>query len=531
MPSASAWRVVAALAVLAALAAHALPPDRPADKAEADRVKAALPELEKLARGALKRTGIPGLAITVVHRDRVVYLKGLGTRQAGKDEPVGADTVFPWASVSKPLTTTVLAALVGEGVIGWDDRVSDLDPGFRLSEPWVSRELTLRDLLCHRSGLPDHAGDLLEDLGYSGPEVRRRLALVRPASSFRSAYAYTNMGFSEAGVSAARRAGKSWEDLAEAKLFKPLGMKSASYRYKDLAAARDRARLHVPVEGVQAVKNKGRWVARYDRDPDAQAPAGGASGSARDMARWLRLLLAGGQLDGKQIIPAAALAEARRPHITTSFDPATGRAGFYGLGWNVNYDDHGRVTWRHSGAFGLGARTEVALLPGEGLGIAVLVNASPTGLPEALTRAFFDLVHDGKVSRDWFAVADGMFERAMKEMYPGKDYTRPPARPSPALSNGAYVGTYRSAYLGEATVVEKGGALHLILGPKKLSHPLRHYDRDSFTYQPEGEMAGGPTLATFTVGADRKATRLRVEHLCVDGHGTFTRTGPAKPQP
>jgi CubicO group peptidase (beta-lactamase class C family) len=528
MRNAAAWRASGALLVLAALAAHAFQPDKPpAATATPDRVKAALPELEKLARGALKKTGIPGLAIVVVHQDRVVYLKGFGTRQAGKDEPVSEDTVFQLASVSKPLTTTVLAALVGEGVIGWDDRVSDLDPDFRLSEAWVTRELTLRDLLCHRSGLPDHAGDLLEDLGYTGAEVRHRLRLAR-LSSFRTRFLYTNMGFTEAAVAAARRAGKSWEDLAAAKLFKPLGMKSASYRYKDFVAARDRALLHVPDEGKLAMKNKGKWVARYTRDADAQAPAGGASASVRDLAQWLRLLLAGGKFDGEQKIPGAVLAETHRPHVTTGFDPATGRAGFYGLGWNVSYDERGRVTWTHSGGFGLGARTEVALLPAERLGIAVLVNASPTGLPEALNRTFFDLVHEGKVSRDWFAGADRLYDRAMKAMYPGKDYTRPPQRPSPALPNAAYVGTYHSPYYGDASVVEKEGGLQLVLGPKKLSHALKHYDRDSFTYQPVGESAAGPTLATFTVGADRKASRFQVEHLTADGHGAFTRKAAAK---
>src|SRR5262245_54283516 len=121
-----------------------------------------------------------------------------------------------------------------------------------------------------------------------------------------------------------------------------------------------------------------------------------------------------------------------------------------------------------------------------------------------------------------------MFARAMKEMYPGKDYSRPPERPSPALPNGAYVGTYHSPYYGDASVVEKDGALHLVLGPKNLSHALKHYDRDSFTYQPVGESAAGPTLATFTVGADRKASRFQVALLTADGHGAFTRKPAAK---
>ena len=145
-----------------------------------------LPELDKLVEQTLKKTGVPGMAIAVVCKDQVVYLKGFGVREAGKEERVDADTVFQLASVSKPMASTVLAALVGEGLIDWDDRVIDHDPGFRLSDPFVTREVTLRDLLCHRSGLPDHAGDLLEDLGYDRAEVLRRLRYLKPASSFRS---------------------------------------------------------------------------------------------------------------------------------------------------------------------------------------------------------------------------------------------------------------------------------------------------------------------------------------------------------
>jgi CubicO group peptidase (beta-lactamase class C family) len=314
---------------------------RPAPLVTPDKVKSALPQLEKLAEQTLKKTGVPGLSVAVVHRDRAVYLKGFGVRRAGTDALVDPDTVFQLASVSKPMATTVLAALVGERRIGWDDRVIDHDPGFRLADPWVTRELTLRDLLCHRSGLPAHAGDLLEDLGYGRAEILRRLRFVKPASSFRSRYAYTNFGFTAAAVAGARAAGKSWEDLAAEKLYRPLGMKSTSSRYADYASAANRAHLHV--------RSGGKWVARYARDPDAQSPAGGASSTARDLARWMRLHLAGGKFDGKQVVAAKALAETHSPQVVSRppHNPATDRAHFYGIGWVVDYDDGGRVRLTH----------------------------------------------------------------------------------------------------------------------------------------------------------------------------------------
>jgi CubicO group peptidase (beta-lactamase class C family) len=495
----------------------------PAAEVTSQKVKAALPELEKLAEQTLKRTGVPGLSVAVVYKDQAVYLKGFGVRQAGKDEPVDADTVFQLASVSKPIASTILAILVSLGLIDWDDRVIDRDPDFCLYDPWATREVTLRDLLCHRSGLPDHGGDLLEDLGYTRAEVLHRLRYLKPASSFRSQYAYTNFGYTAASVAAARAAGTAWEDLAAEKLYRPLGMKSSSSRFADYAAARNRAALHVRVEG--------KWVARYVRDPDAQSPAGGVSSTARDVAQWMRLQLGGGKFNGKQIVAARALAETHRPQIVSRVpaNPATDRAGFYGLGWNVNYDDKGRVLLGHSGGFDLGAATVVSLLPSEELGIAVLTNAAPIGVPEAISASFFDLVLHGKVEKDWGKWFQQIFEVVNQPAYgPAVEYRKPPARPSPPLPLEAYVGTYDNPYFGAIAIGEKDGALLLRMGPKATSFPLRHWDRDVFFYQPVGEMAGGLSGVTFRVGPARKDMKVVVENLDVNVQGTFARAAAEK---
>jgi CubicO group peptidase (beta-lactamase class C family) len=508
------WRLLARILCLVILAAQA----SWAADITPQSVEAILPELDRLADQTLKKTGVPGMAIAVVCKDQVIHQKGYGVREAGKEERVDIDTIFQLASVSKPMASTVLAALVGEGIIDWDDRVIDHDPSFRLSDSFVTREVTLRDLLCHRSGLPDHAGDLLEDLGCDRTEVLRRLRFEKPASSFRSQFAYTNFGFTQAAVAGARAAGGAWEDLAADKLFGPLGMKSSSFRFADYAAAQNRARLHVRAEG--------KWVARYSRQPDAQAPAGGASSTARDLSQWLRLHLAGGKFAGKQVVAAKALAETHRPQIISHppQDPATNRAGFYGLGWNVNYDDGDRVRLGHSGAFDLGAATAVALLPAESLGIVVLTNAAPFGVPEAISASFFDLVLKGKIEKDWLEMFRPILAALSQPAYgTTADYTKPPASKSPPLPWATYQGTYRNDYYGDLEVVEQDGALLLRIGPKMNSFALRHWDCDIFIYQPEGEMAGGPSAVTFLVGPGRKAARAVVENLDVHGQGTFTR--------
>jgi CubicO group peptidase (beta-lactamase class C family) len=481
-----------------------------------EQVKTAIGKLEALANQTLKSTGVPGIAIAVVHRDQVVLKQGFGVREAGKPERVDADTVFQVASMSKPIASTVLAALVGEKQIDWDDRVIDHDAGFRMYDPYVTRELRLRDLLCHRSGLPDHCGDLLEDIGYDRQEVLRRLRFQPPASSFRSQYAYTNFGYSEAGYAAAKASGDSWEDLAAKKLFAPLGMTASSYRFADYAQAKNRALLHV--------RDKGKWVAKNTRQPDAQAPAGGASSTLNDLVRWMRLQLNEGKVDGRQLIAASALAETHTPQIVTNFSQDQGRVGSYGLGWIVSVERGGKVFWKHSGAFSLGMRTEVAVLPAEELAIVVLSNAAPTGVPEGLVESFYDLVLDGKLQRDWVEFANRMFdEEVKKELGQERDYSRPPAQKTPALKLSAYAGKYTNDFFGPIEIVEKQGALSLRLGPKPMELALRHWDRDVFIYQPTGENAGGPGGLRFSIDPSGRADSVLIENLNIHGQGTFSR--------
>jgi CubicO group peptidase (beta-lactamase class C family) len=489
-----------------------------------EQVKAALPKLEQLVKETLKKTSIPGMAIAIVYKDEALFLQGFGVRKAGEAQPIDADTVFQLASVSKPMASTVVAGVVGDGLVKWDDPISKYDPAFQMDNPYVTREVTLRDMFSHRSGLPDHAGDLLEDMGFDRATILHRLRYLPTGNHFRSTYAYTNFGLTEAAVVAAKAAGKSWEDLTSQRLYQPLGMKHTSSRFADYEAAKNRALLHVLVNG--------KWVARNTRDPDAQSPAGGVSSSVRDMAQWLRLQLGNGTFEGKHVISSGALAETylptmlRDPHPQ---NPATERASFYGLGWNVGYDDQGRVLLSHSGAFALGAATTVSLLPSEQLGIVVLTNAYPIGVPEAISRSFFDLVFNGKIEKDWVALYRQLFVQSFKPDYgTAVDYAKPPTHPSPALSSDAYIGTYHNNFVGEIEIAAKDGGLILKEGPKKEAFPLKHFDGNVFTYQPMGENAYGLSGVTFTIGTDGKAKSVVVENLNIYGQGTLTRLSGKK---
>ncbi|PYK11701.1 MAG: serine hydrolase [Verrucomicrobia bacterium] len=458
-----------------------------------DQVSHAIQQIESLAQKQIEENALPGLAIAVVFQDKTVYAKGF----------VDPDTVFQLASLSKPIGSTVVAELVGEGKITWDSKLSVLDPTFQMFDPWVTREITIRDMYAHRSGLPAHAGDLLEDLGFTRAEVLYRLRYQRPDSSFRAHYAYTNFGITEGSIAAARAYGMEWEAATNAKLFKPLGMISASSRYADFVSRPNKAVGHVLVDG--------KWTPKFKRDPDAQSPAGGVSPSVTDEAKWIRLQL-------------AALAETHHPQMLTGFSPFTGLPGFYGLGWNVSYDEEGRLHLNHSGAFALGAATYVGLVPAEQLGVVVLTNAHPIGIAEALGTTFLDTALYGKPNRDWFSIFKKAFSNpAAIGTVLGFDYSKPPASPAPSLKNGAYVGHYTDDYFGEISIIEKNGGLAIVEGPENKTFPMRHYDRDTYTYETEGENAVGGSGVTFTIGPDGKATQVVVENLNVHGEGTFKR--------
>ncbi len=509
------WAVLPQMLLLSLLTPLGVPAqERP--RITSEQVAKAIREIEKLAQKKIQENALPGLAIAVVFQDEVVYAKGFGVRDTSAKVPVDSDTVFQLASLSKPIGSTVVAELVGEGKITWDSKLSVLDPAFAMFDSWVTREITIRDMYAHRSGMPEHAGDLLEDLGFTRAEILHRLRYQHPGSSFRSRYAYTNFGMTEGSIAAAKAYGLEWEEASKQKLYNPLGMTSTSSRYTDFMGRRNKALGHVLVDG--------KWVQKFKRDPDAQSPTGGVSSSVNDVAKWLRLQLGNGKFDGKQVVDKDALVETHHPHMLTGFNPFTQLPTFYGLGWNVGYDPEGRLRLNHSGAFGLGAATYVNLVPGEQLGVVVLTNAYPLGIAEALGTTFLDIALYGKPTQDWFALFKQVYSKpAAVGTVLGFDHSKPPALHAPALKNSAYVGPYTNDFFGDISIVEKDGGLAIVQGPKNKTFPMKHYDRDTFTYETEGENAVGRSGVTFTVGPDGKAAQVLVENLNVRGEGTFKR--------
>ncbi|TSA85530.1 serine hydrolase [Deinococcus detaillensis] len=485
------------------------------------RLSAALAQLDTLTPSVLQKSGVPGVAIVVVYNDQVVYMKGFGVREAGRPDAVDPDTVFQLASMSKPIASTIVSSLVSDGTVGWNDPAASHMPQLQMFDPWVTRQVTIADLFSHRSGLPGGAGDDLESVGFGRTEILRRLRFLEPASSLRSAYAYSNFGLTAGAQAAAQAAGKAWEDLAAQRLYQPLGMRNTSSRYADYAAASNRAVLHV--------WEQGRWAPTFKRQPDAQSPAGGVSSTARDLAQWMRLELGNGMVDGRRLIAADALAQTHQPMIARGPNPVTGDTSFYGLGWNVDIDARGRVHWTHAGAFSQGAQTVVNLLPAEHLGITVLTNAFPSGVPDGLVNSFYDVALNGSLTQDWVALWTKAYDGLTASFASvGAAYVTGPTAPLPALPLGAYAGTYTNDYFGLLEITQENDHLILQLGPQHKSFHLTHFDQNIFTYLPEPEPPAALGGVTFTVGPDRLAQSVVLENYNGDGQGTFTRVQPPK---
>jgi CubicO group peptidase (beta-lactamase class C family) len=483
-----------------------------------EKLQAAIPELERLAQTAIGDGRIPGLAIGVVYKGRVIYLNGLGHREMGKPDLVDPDTVFQLASASKPLSSTIVSSLVSDGTVNWDDPVVKYDPEFQLSDPEVTSKVTIGDLFAHRSGLPGEAGNDLEIIGYEQETILERLRFLQLAYPFREGYQYSNFGLTEGALAAAKAAGKSWAEIGRRQLFEPLGMTRTSMRYADFESRVNRAHLHILVNN--------QWAPALTRDADAQAPAGGASSSVRDLVQWLILELADGQFGGKQLISQQALNQARTPQAVTGQNSETGLADHYGFGWVLEYLPDGAFCMAHSGGFTLGAGTHVRLLPSEELGIIALGNAFPTGVPEAMAGSLLDLARYGHVRKDWFAVYKNQFDEAFT-LPPKRQiekYANSPVPNVPALDLASYTGSYRNNYVGKVEITVTNGTLYLTRGVGQAPLPLRHWDGNTFLSYPVPENPAEPGAVEFTIGADAHVSQVTFEELNGNGAGTVTRS-------
>jgi CubicO group peptidase (beta-lactamase class C family) len=389
-----------------------------------------------------------------------------------------------------------------------------LDLSFKLIDPTATELVTIRDMFSHRSGLPTQGGDVLEDFGYSRPEILRRIRLVPLAGPFRESYHYSNYGLTEGAIAASLKTGKTWEELSEERLYKKIGMQSTSSRNSDYENNPNKAALHALID-IQNNTYKNWFVPKVD----AESPAGGVSSNVRDMAKWVRLQLNGGVFDGEQVVDRAALDETHEPQICMSVPgpvaPGQCRENrFYGLGWNVDNDSEGRRRLSHSGAFFLGGSTAVYMLPSEQIGI-VLVNSTPLGVAEAISLSFLDFFHYGYAKSDYLTAFRPVFEKMIHGIQDASpDYSKLPAprNPSPSAPLSSYKGTYLNPYYGKLQIDVEQDHLILRLPPRGAYYELSHWDGDTFTFYFASENTG---IGRRGVKFENGGKQVLVENLAI----------------
>lgn len=435
-----------------------------------------LKEIDAYAQRVQAEWNVPGMAIAIVKDDKVVFAKGYGVRALGKTERVDENTQFAIASNSKAFTTASLAILVDEGKLKWDDKVSNYLPDFQMYDPYVTRELTVRDLVTHRSGLETFSGDLLwYETTFSTDETLRRVRFLKPKHSFRSQFGYQNLMFTAAGRIVEKISGKTWSQFVTERILQPLGMTRTVTSVKNL---KDNYALpHNESGGGLRVLHLG--------NVDAAAPAAALESSAKDLANWLRLQLGRGKFEGKQIYSEQRAGEmwaAVTPLGVNPFpakDAPTKLFSAVGMGWFLN-DYRGRKVVSHGGGLD-GMISQTAMMPEENLGLAVLTN-SETPVNTIMQNKIFDVFLDAP-KRDWSAERlKAAQERKTREAEADKKIVAARVantKPSLALSN--YAGTYSGELYGDATVTEENGKLVLRLIPApNFVADLEHWHYDTF---------------------------------------------------
>jgi CubicO group peptidase (beta-lactamase class C family) len=420
-------------------------------------------DLDAYVARSMKTFEVPGMAVAIVKDGKVIVLKGYGVRKLGEVTPVDENTLFGIGSNTKAFTAAALATLVDQGKISWDDPVYERLKGFEMYDPYVSKEMQIRDLLCHRSGLGLGEGDLMfwPHTTFTRDEVVYRLRYLKPRTSFRTTYAYNNLMFVTAGQVVAEVSGKSWDDYLREKIFLPLGMNNTNTSSSAFKQGDDWAIPHSKVDGkLQPIPIE---------NLDNAGPAGSINSSVADMSKWVLLQLNHGAVPGTQtrvfservsqemwsqqmIVPVRPLpAELKnlQPHF----------AG-YGMGWALR-DYKGRKLVGHTGGVA-GYVTRVMLVPEENLGVAILTNAEEDFAFEAVLYHILDS-YLGGTTADYITEFKAMEDKQRKDA----DETMSKAAQTraveskPSLPMEKYTGDYLDPWYGKVTIRQENNGLVL----------------------------------------------------------------------
>jgi CubicO group peptidase (beta-lactamase class C family) len=468
-----------------------------------------LKEIDAYAEKTRADWNVPGIAVAIVKDDKVVFAKGYGVRELGKTERVDENTLFAIASNSKAFTTAGLAILVDEKKLNWDDKVVKYLPEFQLYNPYVTSELTIRDLVTHRSGLDTFSGDLLwYETNYNDDEILRRVRFLKPKSSFRSQFGYQNLMYIAAGKVIERVSGKTWSQFVTERILTPLGMNRTTTTVKNL---KDNYSMPHNESG-------GKLRALHSGNVDGATAAAALNSSVADVAKWLRLQLGRGKFEGKQIFSERQAGEmwtAQTILGTNPFpakDAPTRLFSAYGLGWFLN-DYRGRKVVSHGGGLD-GMISQTAMMPEENLGVVVLTN-SETSVNTILQNKIFDVFLDAP-KRDWSAerLERAKQNKAREAEADAKLVASRQANTKPSLTLKDYAGNYIDQLYGDATVTDENGKLVLrfVQSPNFVAD-LEHWHYDTFQikWRPSVAYNFPRGFVTFTIDKTGKTDDMKID--------------------
>ncbi len=504
------------------------------------RPKVDLDRLAAYIESARALWEVPGLAVAVVKDDKVVMARGFGVREVGKAAPVNEHTIFALSSMGKAFAAAAAGVMVDEGKLDWDDPVVEHLPWFQLADPWITRHVTVRDLLSHRGGI---AGDV-SWVATTAPrkEIVRRARYLTPVSSFRSRYNYSNVGITTAGLAVAAAAGVDWHTVMNERVLRPLRMDSSNTHLNDLWDSADIAPCYLcaldhPV-GIEQSKHRNIVMPHVREDGEVRpiawrtvdniAPAGSINSNVVDMAQWLRMHLGKGMYDGRRFLSEAVVNEMHTPQIVIRPDElpigptlpeAEDRFHFwaYGLGWRMNDYRGQKMIWHTGGITGF--YSIMALLPDANVGVVVLTNGwrgSPALLVYAIVLRLFDAYLGGPAS-DWATELLARSEAVGAQQDEGRrlfDASRIEGT-SPSLPLDGYAGRYVHPLHDEIRLDVRDGRLILEF-PGALEGALEHWHYDTFRVRWQSP-SRTLSLATFSLDAQQRPV------LTLQGYGEFRR--------
>src|SRR6478672_13674668 len=461
------------------------------------------PDFDAYVARVLQTFKVPGAAVAIVKDGRVVLARGYGVKKLGAPGPVTASTRFGIASNTKLFTATALAILVDEGKINWDTPVIRYLPSFAMYDPWVTREITVRDLLVHRSGLGLGAGDLLwwPVSTYDRKEIVHRLRYIKPATSFRSAYAYDNVLYQVAGELIESVTGQTWEQFVSTRVLPKVGMTESNVSHADMSGP-DVATPHAEVDGVV------RPIAPFTGE--STNPAGGINSTADDMAKWMIVQLDSGRLaDGSRLYPAATTRQLWRvvTPLVASPPPAElawTAANFRGYALGVNVTEYqGRKVLTHTGGLP-GYVSEVTMIPELRLGVAVLTNQESGSAFHSITMRALDGFL-GVPAHDYPAIYAKMDQAALAQARrtESESAAKRDSASGPSLPRAAYAGSYSDPWYGDIAIAqEKGNLVIRFSHTPSLVGDMVHWQHDTFIARWRDRELRADAYVTFALNPD-----------------------------